>query len=62
MSILKLCRLSIVGVVLARVNALLTNVTRSESPAFRKVVTPFNFTPGGLMERIHASLQRGRQG
>ena len=31
-------------------------------PGFRKDVTPFIRTPGGLMERINASLQRGRQG
>ncbi len=32
------------------------------APAFRKDVTPFNRTPGGLMEQINASLQRGREG
>jgi RNA polymerase sigma factor (sigma-70 family) len=32
------------------------------SPGFRKDVTPLIRTPGGLMEWINASLQRGRQG
>jgi hypothetical protein len=32
------------------------------SPAFRKVVTPLNRKPGGLMEQSNASLQRGDQG
>jgi hypothetical protein len=32
------------------------------SPAFRKDDTPLNRTPGGLMEQINASLQRGCQG
>jgi putative transposase len=35
---------------------------KKTTPAFRKDVTPLNFTPGGLMEKINASLQQGRQG
>jgi hypothetical protein len=34
----------------------------ASAPAFRKDDTPLNRTPGGLMERINASLQRGGQG
>jgi hypothetical protein len=33
---------------------------QSIPPAFRKDDTPLNRTPGGLMEQINASLQRGR--
>ena len=33
-----------------------------KAPGFRKDVTPLIRTSGGLMERINASLQRGRQG
>lgn len=32
------------------------------APGFRKDDTPLIRTPGGLMERFNASLQRGRQG
>jgi hypothetical protein len=31
-------------------------------PTTRKVVTPLNRKPGGLMEQSNASLQRGDQG
>jgi hypothetical protein len=35
---------------------------RYHSPTTRKVVTPLNRKPGGLMEQSNASLQRGNQG
>ncbi len=36
------------------------NVGAPATPAFRKMSHPLIRTPGGLMERINASLQRGR--
>jgi transposase-like protein len=33
-----------------------------KAPTTRKVVTPLNRKPGGLMEQSNASLQRGDQG
>jgi len=38
-----------------------TTLFAAITPAFRKDDTPLNCTPGGLMERINASLQRGGQ-
>jgi hypothetical protein len=42
--------------------ALRSHTYGATPPAFRKDGTPLNLTPGGLMEKINASLQRGRQG
>jgi len=44
-------------------NPVLANLAEDAgTPAFRKDDTPLNRTPGGLMEQINASLQRGCQG
>jgi hypothetical protein len=41
---------------------LMPSITDPRTPTTRKVVTPLNRKPGGLMEQSNASLQRGDQG